>query len=67
MEAMRQKLNAWIRTEGNFDAVIDFDAITADPENPLYLLDEYDCGDGLHPGDAGYKAMADAIDLGLFK
>ena len=67
MEAMRQKLNAWIRTEGNFDAVIDFDAITADPENLLYLLDEYDCGDGLHPGDAGYKAMADSIDLGLFK
>lgn len=67
MEEMRQKLNTWIRTEGNFDAVIDFDALTADPENPLNILDEYDCGDGLHPSDAGYKAMAEYIDLGLFK
>ena len=67
MEAMRQKLNTWIRTEGNFDAVIDFDAVTADPAEPKNILDAYDCGDGLHPGNEGYKAMADSIDLSLFK
>ena len=67
MEAMRQKLNEWIRTSGEFDKVVDFDAITADPENKLNILDEYDCGDGLHPSDTGYEAMADAIDLSWFK
>ena len=66
-EENRQTVNAWIRNGGAFDAVIDFDAATLDPANPAFFLPEYDSGDHLHPGDAGYAAMADAIDLALFK
>jgi len=50
-----------------FDGVIDFDAATRDPANPTQFLPAYDSGDHLHPGDAGYKAMGDAIDLSLFR
>ncbi|GGZ41582.1 SGNH/GDSL hydrolase family protein [Asticcacaulis endophyticus] len=66
-EADRQALNAWIRTPGNFDGVIDFDAATRDPADPPRLKPEYDMGDHIHPSPAGFKAMADAIDLSLFK
>jgi lysophospholipase L1-like esterase len=66
-EAIRAAVNTWIRTGGAFDAVIDFDAITRDPANPTQFLPAYDSGDHLHPGDAGYKAMGDAIDLALFR
>ncbi|WP_221227534.1 SGNH/GDSL hydrolase family protein [Stakelama sediminis] len=65
-EADRQKVNAWIRTPGHFDAVIDFDRIMRDPKHPGNLNPKYDSGDGLHPGPVGYKAMADAISLSLF-
>jgi lysophospholipase L1-like esterase len=65
-EADRQAVNKWIRTAGNFDAVIDFDSIVRDPQHPDHLLPAYDCGDQLHPSPAGYKAMADAIPLSLF-
>lgn len=65
-EAERQTVNAWIRSSGEFDGVIDFDAATRDPANPLMLLPAYDSGDHLHPNDAGYQAMANAIDLSLF-
>ncbi len=65
-EAMRQTVNAWIRTPGHFDAVIDFDQATRDPAKPGSMLPAYDCGDHLHPSDAGYKAMGDSIDLHLF-
>jgi lysophospholipase L1-like esterase len=65
-EAARNQLNQWIRTSGEFDGVIDFDAATRDPEHPSQLLQEYNSGDFVHPNDAGYKAMADAIDLRLF-
>jgi lysophospholipase L1-like esterase len=65
-EADRQAVNAWIRTPGNFDAVIDFDAVVRDPQHPDRLLPAYDCGDHLHPSPTGYKAMADAIALTLF-
>jgi lysophospholipase L1-like esterase len=50
-----------------FDAVIDFDAATRDPAHPTQFLPAYDSGDHLHPSDAGYKAMGDAIDLSLFR
>jgi lysophospholipase L1-like esterase len=63
----RQAVNAWIRTSGEFDAVIDFDRATRNPADPAQFLPEYDSGDHLHPNDVGYKAMADAIDLKLFK
>jgi lysophospholipase L1-like esterase len=49
-----------------FDGLIDFDLITRDPEHPTQLLGQYNSGDFVHPNDAGYQAMADAIDLGLF-
>ena len=64
-EADRQAVNAWIRAEGHFDAVIDFDAAVRDPQHPERYLPAYDCGDHLHPSPAGYKAMADAIPLSL--
>jgi lysophospholipase L1-like esterase len=64
-EAKRQAVNAWIRS-GEYDAVIDFDQVLRDPNSPTRLLALYDSGDHLHPNDAGYKAMADAIDLKLF-
>jgi len=66
-EAKRQALNAWIRTGKAYDGVIDFDKVTRDPENPKMFLPLYDSCDHLHPNDAGYRAMADAIDLALFK
>ena len=66
-EAKRQALNKWIRSSGAYDGVIDFDQITRDPAAPTKILSAYDSGDHLHPGDAGYKAMGDAVDLALFK
>ena len=64
-EAKRQAVNQWIRTSGAFDGVIDFDAATRDPSNPKHIRADFDSGDHLHPQDTGYKAMADAVDLGL--
>jgi lysophospholipase L1-like esterase len=66
-EAMRVALNAWIRTSGAFDAVVDFEAATRDPANPKRLRADFDPGDHLHPNDAGYQAMADAFDLKILK
>ena len=65
-ESTRQSVNAWIRTSGTFDAVIDFDAIVRDPATRTNLAAAYNTGDGLHLNPAGYRAMADSIDLGLF-
>jgi lysophospholipase L1-like esterase len=62
-ERERQKLNHWIRTSGAFDAVLDFDRALRDPSHPTRLLPVYDSGDHLHPSDAGYRAMAQAVDL----
>ena len=53
----RQTINAWIRTSGMFDAVIDFDAVIRDPSAPSHILAAFDSGDHLHPNDAGYAAM----------
>ena len=64
-ELLRQQLNAWIRGSGQFDAVLDFDALARDPAHPLRLLPAYDSGDHLHPGDAGNRALAEGIDLPL--
>jgi lysophospholipase L1-like esterase len=66
-ETKRQAVNKFIRTGGAYDAVIDFDAAVRDPAHPERILAMYDSGDHLHPNDAGYKAMAEAIDLSLFK
>ncbi|MBB5359494.1 lysophospholipase L1-like esterase [Rhodanobacter sp. ANJX3] len=62
-ERMRQSVNDWIRHSGEFDAVVDFDALLRDPAHPTRLLHAYDSGDHLHPGDAGNKAMAETVDL----
>lgn len=62
-EALRQSLNAWIRKAGAFDGIVDFDAVLRDPSHPSRLDPAVDSGDHLHPGDAGYRRMADAIDL----
>jgi lysophospholipase L1-like esterase len=66
-EASRQTINAWIRTPGNFDAVIDFDALMQSPDDPAKLDAGLDSGDHLHPSIAGYKAMAEFVPLELFK
>jgi lysophospholipase L1-like esterase len=66
-EAIRQTVNKWIRTSGSFDAVIDFDAVLRDPDHPSRLLPRFASEDHLHPNDLGYQAMADAIDLAIFK
>jgi lysophospholipase L1-like esterase len=66
-DTKRKTVNEWIRTSKAFDGVIDFDNAVRDPNNPDRILPAYDGGDHLHPSDAGYKAMADAIDLSLFK
>lgn len=66
-EQIREDINQWIRTSGTFDAVIDFDQITRDPQNPKQFNALYDSGDHLHPNDAGYKAMGEGIDLKLFR
>jgi len=66
-EKTREALNDFIRTSKDFDAVIDFDKVTRDPAHPDTFLPAYDSGDHLHPGDAGYKAMGEAIDLRLFQ
>jgi len=66
-EAKRQAVNQWIRTSGVYDGVIDFDAAIRDPAKPDRMLPAYDSGDSLHPSDAGYLAMANAIDLALFR
>ncbi len=73
-EIKRQAVNTWIRTgkggpstnAAAYDAVIDFDAATRDPQNPTKFNPQFDSGDHLHPNDAGYQAMANAIDLKLF-
>ena len=66
-ETKRQAVNQWIRSSKTYDAVIDFDKAIRDPANPAKIRPAYDSGDNLHPNDAGYQAMADAIDLSLFK
>ncbi len=66
-EVKRQALNAWIQESGEFDGVIDFAAAVADPRDPQALAPWYDSGDFMHPNDAGYQAMANAVNLALFR
>jgi lysophospholipase L1-like esterase len=64
-EVKRETVNQWILTSGAFDGVIDFAKVVADPSDPTMMAAQYDSGDHLHPNDAGYQAMADAIPLRL--
>ena len=65
-EAIREAVNTWIRTGRAFDGVVDFEAATRDPNDPKRLRADFDPGDHLHPNDAGYQAMANAVDLAMF-
>jgi len=66
-EAARSSVNRWIRTSGAFDAVVDLDAAMRDPSQPSHLAPVADGGDHLHPNEAGYRMMAAAVDLTLFR
>jgi hypothetical protein len=66
-EAVRQKINEWIRESGEFDAVLDFDAVLRDPSRPAAIADGLHSGDFLHGSDSGYRRIGDSIDLGLFE
>ncbi|WP_051971439.1 SGNH/GDSL hydrolase family protein [Massilia sp. 9096] len=65
-EAVRSQVNDWIRNSGSFDAVADFDLALRDPNQPTRLNPAYDSGDHLHPNDAGYAALAQAVPLSFF-
>jgi lysophospholipase L1-like esterase len=65
-ETLRRAVNEWIRTSKAYDAVIDFDAVTRDPENPKQIRPMYNIRDHLHPNDLGYRLMAEAVDLSMF-
>lgn len=66
-QAARQRVNTWIRTSGRFDEVVDFDQVVRDPADPRRLAAEFDCGDHLHLSPAGYRALAEAVPLRLFR
>jgi len=68
IDSKRLAYNQWIRTVGVtiLDGLIDFDAVLNDPSNPSHMLPQY-LTDGIHPNNAGHQAMADSIDLNLFK
>jgi lysophospholipase L1-like esterase len=63
---LRQAVNSWIRTSGAYDAVADFDAMIRDPANPGQIGAASNINARLHPNDAGYKAMAEGIELSIF-
>jgi lysophospholipase L1-like esterase len=65
-EEVREALNRWIKTSGAFDAVVDYDKVTQSSSNSKMLTPTFNNADHLHPNDAGYKAMADSIDLKIF-
>ena len=65
-EATRQKLNEWIRTSGEFDAIVDFDIALRDKDHPSRLREDFNPGDHIHPNDIGNGAMADAFQLSTF-
>lgn len=65
-QSTRTEVNAWIRSAGAYDAVLDFEPVLGDPEDPGSMRSELTC-DHVHPNQAGYDAMAAAIDLSLFR
>jgi hypothetical protein len=65
VDAERAAVNAWTRTSGVFDGVLDFDVVLRDPAAPSRLLPRFDSGDHLHPGDTGLAALAESVDLTL--
>jgi lysophospholipase L1-like esterase len=65
-EATRKAVNDWIRSSGAFDAVIDFEKVVQDPDNPLAMRADL-TADYVHPNSAGYRLMGESIDLELFE
>ena len=65
--AIRNQVNRWIRTSGQFDDVLDFDRVVLDPNNPDLIYAPFNCGDGIHPSPAGYYEMGKEVDLDLFR
>lgn len=66
-ETTRQTINHWIRTSGRFDGVIDFDRTVRDPDDPTVIAPAFDVGDHLHLNPTGYRALAESVDLDLFR
>jgi lysophospholipase L1-like esterase len=66
-DAERATINAWMRTSHEFDGVVDFDAAMRDPARPERMKADLQSGDWLHPNDAGYRVMGEAVDLAVFK
>jgi lysophospholipase L1-like esterase len=68
VEPKRLAFNDWMRTEGVkiVDGLVDFDAVLRDPANPSHMRPEF-LTDGIHPNNAGHQAMADAVNLLLFR
>jgi lysophospholipase L1-like esterase len=64
-DAVRRRVNAWIRINRTADGVLDFDRVLEDPGHPGHLNPLYACADRLHPNNAGYQAMAESINLDL--
>jgi len=64
-EALREQVNEWIRANKTAEGLLDFDKLLEDPKNPKHINPAYDCGDHLHPNDAGYQAMAKAMNLNV--
>ena len=64
-EQIREAVNDWIRANKTADGLIDFDKLLEDPNNPKHINPAYNCGDNLHPNDAGYQAMAKSVDLNV--
>ncbi|KXU85970.1 GDSL family lipase [Paraburkholderia monticola] len=62
-ENIRLAVNQWIRTSHAFDGVVDFDAALRDRAQPDRLQRAFDSGDHIHPSDAGYAAMANAVPV----
>ena len=62
----RNEVNQWMRTKKPFDALIDFDTVVRDPENPDLIYPPFNCGDGIHPSPRGYFEMGKAVPLDLF-
>lgn len=63
----RNSINTWVKTQSRADAVVDFHAALRDPANPEAMRPDLDSGDHLHPSPTGYRAMADAVDLGALR
>jgi lysophospholipase L1-like esterase len=66
-EATRQAFNRWLRTSGEYDGVLDFEATVRDPAQPARMLEKYSAADNLHPNDAGYEALGAAVDLSVLR